>query len=120
MKPPNILTVLFYFLIKFIENYVYLVREIAGMLDIPSANCYIIPKKSDIILRLHHFLVRRMRLELTRHCCHYPLKVACIPISPPALVATCLRRLRRLRDSYSRRSCSSPSSKETFSMGLIL
>gem|GEM_PF-4289984 len=25
-----------------------------------------------------------MRLELTRHCCHYPLKVACIPISPPA------------------------------------
>ena len=32
--------------------------------------------------------VRRMRLELTRHCCHYPLKVACIPISPPALFAT--------------------------------
>ena len=28
--------------------------------------------------------VRRMRLELTRSCDHYPLKVACIPISPPA------------------------------------
>ena len=26
-----------------------------------------------------------MRLELTRSCDHYPLKVACIPISPPAL-----------------------------------
>ena len=32
------------------------------------------------------FIVRRMRLELTRPCSHYPLKVACIPISPPALV----------------------------------
>ena len=31
------------------------------------------------------FFVRRMRLELTRSCDHYPLKVACIPISPPAL-----------------------------------
>ena len=30
--------------------------------------------------------VRRMRLELTRSCDHYPLKVACIPISPPARV----------------------------------
>ena len=30
------------------------------------------------------FFVRRMRLELTRSCDHYPLKVACIPISPPA------------------------------------
>ena len=28
--------------------------------------------------------VRRMRLELTRPCDHYPLKVACIQISPPA------------------------------------
>ena len=27
-----------------------------------------------------------MRLELTRPCSHYPLKVACIPISPPALI----------------------------------
>ena len=34
-----------------------------------------------------HFLVRRMRLELTRSCDHYPLKVACIPISPPAQCA---------------------------------
>ena len=30
-------------------------------------------------------VVRRMRLELTRPFGHYPLKVACIPISPPAL-----------------------------------
>ena len=30
------------------------------------------------------FIVRRMRLELTRRNRHYPLKVACIPISPPA------------------------------------
>ena len=29
-------------------------------------------------------LVRKMRLELTRGCPHYPLKVACIPISPLA------------------------------------
>ena len=29
-------------------------------------------------------VVRRMRLELTRPFGHYPLKVACIPISPPA------------------------------------
>ena len=28
--------------------------------------------------------VRKMRLELTRPCGHYPLKVACIPISPLA------------------------------------
>ncbi len=28
--------------------------------------------------------VRKMRLELTRGCPHYPLKVACIPISPLA------------------------------------
>ena len=27
---------------------------------------------------------RQTRLELTRSCDHYPLKVACIPISPPA------------------------------------
>ena len=27
-----------------------------------------------------------MRLELTRRCRHYPLKVACIPISPPAQI----------------------------------
>ena len=35
-------------------------------------------------MKMSLFSVRRMRLELTRHCCHYPLKVACIPISPPA------------------------------------
>ena len=29
-----------------------------------------------------------MRLELTRRNRHYPLKVACIPISPPALNGT--------------------------------
>ncbi len=30
------------------------------------------------------YLVRRMRLELTRRNRHYPLKVACLPIPPPA------------------------------------
>ena len=28
--------------------------------------------------------VRGMRFELTRRNRHYPLKVACLPISPPA------------------------------------
>ena len=42
--------------------------------------------KKDILLRRCLF-VRRMRLELTRSCDHYPLKVACIPISPPARCA---------------------------------
>ena len=41
-------------------------------------------KKRDTLFRRCPF-VRRMRLELTRSCDHYPLKVACIPISPPAL-----------------------------------
>ncbi len=34
-----------------------------------------------IIWTIH---VRRMRLELTRRNRHYPLKVACLPIPPPA------------------------------------
>ena len=38
-------------------------------------------------------LVRRMRLELTRSCDHYPLKVACIPISPPARSCANAQRL---------------------------
>ena len=41
-------------------------------------------------------LVRRMRLELTRSCDHYPLKVACIPISPPALRRNVLVALNSL------------------------
>ena len=41
-------------------------------------------KKEMQFLIASLFLVRRMRLELTRPCDHYPLKVACIPISPPA------------------------------------
>ena len=28
-------------------------------------------------------LVSEMRFELTQHFCHYPLKVACLPIPPP-------------------------------------
>ena len=40
-----------------------------------------------------------MRLELTRSCDHYPLKVACIPISPPAprcsLLANSYRKVAR-------------------------
>ena len=27
--------------------------------------------------------VSEMRFELTQHFCHYPLKVACLPIPPP-------------------------------------
>ena len=52
----------------------------------PIAECIchrLITKKTPDLCQT--FLVRRMRLELTRSCDHYPLKVACIPISPPAL-----------------------------------
>ena len=49
--------------------------------------------------------VRRMRLELTRSCDHYPLKVACIPISPPAL---CLRHMCKTTRARNRtRTCTS-------------
>ena len=41
-------------------------------------------KKRDAFFNASLNFVRRMRLELTRPCDHYPLKVACIPISPPA------------------------------------
>ena len=41
-------------------------------------------KKKEVISEETTSFVRRMRLELTRSCDHYPLKVACIPISPPA------------------------------------
>ena len=47
-------------------------------------------KNSHNLLSTHKNQVRRMRLELTRSCDHYPLKVACIPISPPALRALAL------------------------------
>ena len=40
-----------------------------------------------------------MRLELTRSCDHYPLKVACIPISPPALAFGIERLLCPEQDS---------------------
>lgn len=36
------------------------------------------------------FLVPRTRLELARLNRHYPLKVACLPISPPGLIVGCL------------------------------
>ncbi len=42
--------------------------------------------KKEVISEETTSFVRRMRLELTRSCDHYPLKVACIPISPPALL----------------------------------
>ena len=35
---------------------------------------------------LGYNLVREIRLELTRHCWHYLLRVARLPISPPAHV----------------------------------
>ena len=43
-----------------------------------------IKKRDAIFFNCISNFVRRMRLELTRPCDHYPLKVACIPISPPA------------------------------------
>ena len=33
--------------------------------------------------RKYLLFVKEMRLELTRHNCHYPLKVARLPIPPP-------------------------------------
>ena len=50
-------------------------------------------KKRDTFLRRCLF-VRRMRLELTRPCDHYPLKVACIPISPPTRTFCAQNRTR--------------------------
>ena len=51
--------------------------------------------------------VLRMRLELTRAIAHHPLKVACIPISPPEQFfytkrATSVARLSEKRDSNPR------------------
>ena len=69
---------------------------------------YYIDKKSDRIAHanqsLFYDLVRRMRLELTRSCDHYPLKVACIPISPPALIGTCVRERTRHMSLFRRHS----------------
>ena len=31
----------------------------------------------------YEIFVSEMRFELTQHFCHYPLKVACLPIPPP-------------------------------------
>ena len=55
-------------------------------------------KKEYLQKKILH-IVRRMRLELTRSCDHYPLKVACIPISPPALAFgnLCLRSPHKLK-----------------------
>ena len=67
-----------------------------------------------------HLLVRRMRLELTRPCDHYPLKVACIPISPPA--QGILKKLSGKRDSNPRpqpwQGCALPT--ELFSHSLFI
>ncbi len=38
----------------------------------------------DLIINTLKTNVRRMRLELTHRNRHYPLKVACLPISPSA------------------------------------
>ena len=43
---------------------------------------YIKEKSVSIIEILTDFQVSEMRLELTRHNCHYPLKVARLPIPP--------------------------------------
>ena len=39
--------------------------------------------KNALDFHLTRFLVPRTRLELARANAHYPLKVACLPISPP-------------------------------------
>ena len=43
-------------------------------------------KSSSSIGKRTFFSVRRMRLELTHRNRHYPLKVACLPISPSAQI----------------------------------
>ena len=48
-----------------------------------------------------------MRLELTRSCDHYPLKVACIPISPPARRRNALATRKLACASLGRRDSSS-------------
>ena len=42
------------------------------------------PYNQLLKLTIWTICVRRMRLELTRRNRHYPLKVACLPIPPPA------------------------------------
>ena len=57
------------------------------MVDLLDLDCVFLvgmQKKEMHLKNASLNLVRRMRLELTRPCDHYPLKVACIPISPPA------------------------------------
>ncbi len=55
-----------------------------GYRDNPLNNLCCKQKRIRNVTFLILNIVRRMRLELTRSCDHYPLKVACIPISPPA------------------------------------
>ena len=38
---------------------------------------------TELLPQIFHFIVKRRRLELPRHNCHYPLKVARLPIPPP-------------------------------------
>ena len=56
--------------------------------SIPNRNGRKIQKNSPynqlLKLTIWTICVRRMRLELTRRNRHYPLKVACLPIPPPA------------------------------------
>ena len=57
-------------------------------------------------LSYHRKIVKRMRLELTRHRCHYPLKVACLPI-PPSLQNLCPKQdsnLHALRHTHLKRA----------------
>ena len=63
-----------------VQNYLKLCIYANKMLKM-----YFLCKKKEMqFLNCISNFVRRMRLELTRPCDHYPLKVACIPISPPA------------------------------------
>ena len=42
-----------------------------------------------------NLLVKEMRLELTRHNCHYPLKVARLPIPPFLQIYLCAQNRTR-------------------------
>ncbi len=91
---------LYFFSVKILNVNFY--KLIANVLFVVNSRKFMLRKKGVFFSRAKFFLsrvktkkemqsencissfVRRMRLELTRPCDHYPLKVACIPISPPA------------------------------------
>ena len=64
-------------------------------------------KRKKALLSYSRLGVKRMRLELTRHNCHYPLKVARLPI-PPSLHFFSFRCICNCRSAQNRtRTCTS-------------